>query len=205
MNDNRFLQKFKNYSSSQLEQIINDKETYVEDARVAAIELLKKKSGTTAEIEKHEIEIQTSQERKSEVQQKIDKEHKTDYSTNDLNAPQLYSKRVVMLFSAIFSTIFGAVLMMNNFKEVGNKKAQFQVLAFGVGYTILTIVIVNMLNIQTNIAIGLNWGGAAIITEYFWNKKLGKTFQYRTKNWIIPAIISASITVPIIWATIYSI
>ena len=77
---------------------------------------MKQKSGTNAEIEKYETEIQTAQERKSELQQKIDKEHKTDYSTNDLNAPQLYSKRVVMLFSAIFSTIFGAVLMMSNFK-----------------------------------------------------------------------------------------
>ena len=196
MNDNRFLQKFKGHSDTELEQIINDQETFVEEARIAAIQLLKERNGKNDSIEKAEAEIESVKE------QKIKEEHREDYSTEDPNAPKLYSKRVIMLFAALFSTIFGAVLMMINFKEVGNQKAKVQVLIFGILYTGLIIFIVNALDIQTNIGIALNWGGAAILTEYFWNKQLGKTIQYQTKNWTKPAIISGIITTPIILALI---
>jgi cation transport ATPase len=202
MNDNRFLQKFKGHSDTELEQIINDQETFVEEARIAAIQLLKERNGKNDSIEKAEAEIESVKEHKRQLQEKIKEEHREDYSTEDPNAPKLYSKRVIMLFAALFSTIFGAVLMMINFKEVGNQKAKVQVLIFGILYTGLIIFIVNALDIQTNIGIALNWGGAAILTEYFWNKQLGKTIQYQTKNWTKPAIISGIITTPIILALI---
>ena len=103
------------------------------------------------------------------------------------------------MFSAIFSAIFCAVLMMHNFKEVGNSKARNQVLVFGILYTIASILIINALNIQ---AIALNFTGAAILTEFFWNKQLGKEIKYRKRSWIKPAIISVIITIPFVLAVI---
>ena len=41
MKENKFIEKFKDKSDLDLKQIISDKKTYVEPARIAAIELLK--------------------------------------------------------------------------------------------------------------------------------------------------------------------
>jgi hypothetical protein len=204
MSENRFLKKFESKSDSELEQIINDKETFVEQARIAAIEILKERNGQTESTEKAETEIKATQERKIAVQQKVvEEEKKKSFVTDDPNGHELHSKRVITIFSAIFSTIFGAVLMMHNFKEVGNNKARNQVLVFGILYTVASILIINALNIQANLAIVLNFGGAAILTEFFWNKQLGKEIKYRKISWIKPAIISVIITIPFVLALIY--
>ena len=201
MSENRFLKKFEYKSDSELERIINDKETFVEQARIAAIEILKERNGQTESTKKAETEMKSAQERKVAAQQKAEEEEKKkSFVMDDPEAPELYSKRVITMFSAIFSAIFGAVLMMHNFKEVGNSKARNQVLVFGILYTIASILIINALNIQ---AIALNFTGAAILTEFFWNKKLGKEIKYRKRSWIKPAIISVIITIPFVLAVIY--
>ena len=201
MSENRFLKKFEYKSDSELERIINDKETFVEQARIAAIEILKERNGQTESTKKAETEMKSAQERKVAAQQKAkEEEKKKSFVMDDPEAPELYSKRVITMFSAIFSTIFGAVLMMHNFKEVGNSKARNQVLVFGILYTIASILIINALNIQ---AIALNFTGAAILTEFFWNKQLGKEIKYRKRSWIKPAIISVIITIPFVLAVIY--
>jgi len=204
MSENRFLKKFEYKSDSELERIINDKETFVEQARIAAIEILKERNGQTESTEKAETEMKAAQERKVSAQQKAEEEEKKkSFVTDDPEAPELHSKRVITMFSAIFSTIIGAVLMMHNFKEVGNSKARNQVLVFGILYTIASILIINALNIQANLAIVLNFGGAVILTEFFWNKQLGKEIKYRKRSWIKPAIISVIITIPFVLALIY--
>ena len=201
MSENRFLKKFEYKSDSELERIINDKETFVEQARIAAIEILKERNGQTESTKKAEAEMKSAQERKVAAQQKAEEEEKKkSFVTDDPEAPELHSKRVITMFSAIFSAIFGAVLMMHNFKEVGNSKARNQVLVFGILYTIASILIINALNIQ---AIALNFTGAAILTEFFWNKQLGKEIKYRKRSWIKPAIISVIITIPFVLAVIY--
>ena len=204
MGENRFLKKFESKSDSELERIINDKETFVEQARIAAIEILKERNGHTESTEKAETEMKAAQEKKVVAQQQVaEEEKKKSFVTDDLEAPELHSKRVITIFAAIFSTIFGAVLMMQNFKEVGNNKARNQVLVFGILYTIASILIINALNIQANLAIVLNFGGAAILTEFFWNKQLGKEIKYRKRSWVKPAIISVIITIPFVLALIY--
>lgn len=204
MSENIFLKKFESKSDSDLERIINDKETFVEQARIAAIEILKERNGQTEFTEKAETEMRAAQEKKGAAQQKVtEEEKKKSFVTDEPEAPELHSKRVITMFAAIFSTIFGAVLMMHNFKEVGNNKAKNKVLVFGVLYTIASILIINALNIQSNLAVVLNLGGAAILTEFFWNKQLGKEIKYRKRSWVKPAIISVIITIPFLLALIY--
>ena len=74
---------------------------------------------------------------------------------------------------------------------------------FGVLYTLAIIVTINLLNIGTNLALVFNFVGAGILTEYFWNKFIGKEFQYRKRSWIKPAIISVLIIIPIFLAIVY--
>tara|TARA_R110002049_G_scaffold16388_8_gene65346 strand:+ start:4485 stop:5102 length:618 start_codon:yes stop_codon:yes gene_type:complete len=204
MSENKFLEKFRSKPETELERIINDKKSFTEQARIAAIEILKERNGETEFTKGAEKEVVVSQERKEAIEQKLSEEKKKDsFLTDDLDAPELHSKRVITMFAAIFSTIFGAVLMMHNFKAVGNIKARNQVLVFGILYTVASILIINSLNIRTNLAVILNLGGAIVLTELFWNKQLGKNIRYRKRSWVKPAIISVIITIPFLLAIIY--
>jgi hypothetical protein len=192
MIENIFLKRFETKSESELEHIINNKEIFTEQARIAAIQILEKRNGGSLANQKSEVDIEVNKENK-----------KNSFLTDDLNAPELHSKRVITVFALVFSTIFGAVLLMHNFKEVGNAKSRNQVLIFGILYTIASIAIVNSFHIKGNLALFLNIVGATILTEYFWNKHLGKEINYRQRSWIKPAIISTIIMIPIVFALIY--
>ncbi len=119
----------------------------------------------------------------------------------DLDAPELYSPRAIWGFSVFFTVIFGAVLLALN---IADKKAKGMVIGFGILYTAAVIVIVNLLP-QTNsgIVIGLNAGGALILTKLFWDKYVGAETKFRTKAIWKPLIISILITIPFLLAIIY--
>lgn len=202
MSKNIFIEKFQDKTDAELQNIISDKKKYVEKARLASIQILKERNGNSQELENAEKEL--IEEKEIAIQKhNLDEQKKKDHLTDDPNAPELYSKRVITVFSAIFSTIFGAVLLMYNMKQTNNEKGRIQVLVFGILYTILIIIVANALKTGFNITIILNLIGASILNEYFWNKFIGKEFFYRKRSWIKPAIISIIITIPFILAIIY--
>ncbi|RSK41321.1 hypothetical protein [Mangrovimonas spongiae] len=204
MSENRFIEKFQNKTDSELEYILENKKSYNEQAIAASIHILKERNGKTPELESVESEIKLEKERKEIACEKtIEEQKKKNNITDDPNAPELHSKKVIMVFSGLFSTIFGAVLLMYNMKQTDNQSGRIQVFIFGILYTIITLVVVNLLNIGGNIALIFNIAGGGILTEYFWNKFIGKEFQHRKRSWIKPAIISVLITIPLILAAIY--
>lgn len=204
MSENRFIEKFQHKTDSELEYILENKKGYNEQAIAASIHILKERNGKTPELESVESEIKIEKEKKEIAREKTFEEHKKKNNiTDDPNAPELHSKKVIMVFSGLFSTIFGAVLLMYNMKQTDNQTGRIQVLIFGILYTIITLVVVNLLKIGGNIALIFNIAGGGILTEYFWNKFIGKEFQHRKRSWIKPAIISVLITIPLILAAIY--
>ena len=204
MSENKFIEKFQNKTDSELEYILENKKNYDEKAVSASIYILKKRNGKSPEIETVENEIKIEKEKKQIDQKKfVEEEKKKNNITEDPNAPELHSKRVIMVFSGLFSTIFGAVLLMYNMKQTENKTGRIQVLIFGISYTIITLLIVNLLNIGGNIALLFNIAGGGILSEYFWNKFIGKEFEHRKRSWVKPAIMSVLITIPFILAAIY--
>jgi hypothetical protein len=204
MKENKFLEKFQNKTDSELEYILENKKSYDEKAVSASIHILKERNGITPEIETVENDIKTEKEKKKIAQKKfVEEEKKKNNITDDLSAPELHSKKVIMVFSGLFSTIFGAVLLMYNMKQTDNPTGRIQVLIFGILYTIIPLVVINLLNIGGNIALLFNIIGGGILSEYFWNKFIGKEFEYRKRSWIKPAIISVLITIPFILAAIY--
>jgi drug/metabolite transporter superfamily protein YnfA len=119
----------------------------------------------------------------------------------DLDAPLLYSPRAVWGFSIFFTVIFGAVLLSSNLTD---KKAKWIVIGFGIIYTSVVIFIMNLLpQPNTGLTLGLNGGGALILTQLFWNKYVGKETKFRTKPIWKPLIISIIITIPFLLAIIY--
>ena len=115
--------------------------------------------------------------------------------------PALYSKRVIFMFCLLFSTIFGAVILMSNLNSIKENKGKWQVLLFALLYT--TGHAYTVFNFSTTyIGLMLNLGGALILTEYFWNRYIGMEREFIRKSWTKPALVSALITVPLIVAAV---
>jgi hypothetical protein len=122
---------------------------------------------------------------------------------DDVNAPQLYSRQVINIFSILFSVLFGGILLAINLKTVNNKKAIFPVLAFSVLYTGLVVFILNLIpGSTTTLTVVFNLLGAIVLYNFFWGKYIGKEFQYRTKPFWIPLVIGVAIFGLFLWAAI---
>jgi hypothetical protein len=109
---------------------------------------------------------------------------------DDVNAPQLYSRKIINIFSIAFSVLFGGILLAINLKNVNNKKAILPVLTYSIIYTGLMIYILGMIpGSTTPLTIAFNAIGATVLYNTLWKKYIGKDFQYRTKSYWIPLII----------------
>ena len=119
------------------------------------------------------------------------------------NLPKFYSKRLILVFSGLFSVLFGTVLLLSNLKKSGEKKGIIQVLIFALIYVTGMIITIQTMNANTNLALPLNIAGALILNEYFWNRYIGRETEYEKKSWIKPAIISMCISIPAFLALVY--
>jgi hypothetical protein len=199
-----FLRNFKNYSESDLMQVINDKKIYVEEARQAASQILEERRVVAKNISENNCENKLQNEASvTIVGNSINLNSNKSLLTDDINAPLLYSKVVIRVFSILFSTLFGSVLLMTNLKEVKNSTAKIQVLLFGIIYSLLSILLITCLDTR-NLTMPLNFIGSWILSEYFWNKYIGKETIYRKRNWYKALIISILVTIPFILAMIYN-
>ncbi len=109
---------------------------------------------------------------------------------------EIYSRSAIWGFSIFFSTIFGGILLMLNLKAAGHKKAGNQVLLFSVAYLLLSSLLLDALGANPYIALVFNMIGAAILTQYFFNKYFPET-DYYPKSIAIPLLVSLLICIPI--------
>lgn len=118
--------------------------------------------------------------------------------------PPIYSSKAVLAFSVIFSTIFGGVLLMQNLRDIGKKRAANEVLIFSIVYTLAIMVLVSSIRHKTNsLSIILNVAGGFILTEHFFKRYIPDQNNYGKKAIWKPLIISILIIIPIILGVIY--
>jgi hypothetical protein len=189
-------------SEDGLADYLHNFKRYTPDAIKAAVDELKSRGRNFSEEELREIEIKIENRKSAEDEEDTlfasDSWKKT--VVTDPNAPFLYSKGAIRAFSLVFSTIFGAVLLSSN---VDDNKKKWIVIGFGVLYTALTIVIVNLIPTNTIYVLLLNTAGGLGLTSTFWDKFVGKDTKYRSKPIWKPLIISIVITIPFLLAIIY--
>jgi hypothetical protein len=119
--------------------------------------------------------------------------------------PKLYSKRVIRLFSILFSTLAGGILLRQNLKDVGNVKAGNYALIFSIGYTIGIILLINyfLLKEATVASFFLNVIGSAVLNEYFYHKFIKEPDSYEKKSFWKPLIIWLIIVTVLIFLAVY--
>jgi hypothetical protein len=181
---------------------INNFQKYTPEAIRSAADELKRRGRNFSEEELKEIEVKIENRIKSED------EEETLFASGswkkkvveDPNAPLLYSKGAIRAFSLIFSTIFGAVLLSSN---INDNKRKWIVIGFGVIYTAMTIIILNLIPPNTLYTLILNTAGGLGLTSTFWNKYVGQDIEYRARPIWKALIISIIITIPFLLAIIY--
>ena len=167
-------------SNKELETIFNEKEKYTAEAIQAVIWELENRNL----IEKTAISVDETLKKSDAVNAVISTEKKENNESpfEELELPFLYSKKAIQGFTIFFSTIFGAFLLMQNLKEMNKPKARIQTLTFGIVYTILSAIILNDLPKTFFITLLFNLIGYVILTEYIWNKHIGKDLAFQKKQ-----------------------
>ncbi|WP_299666113.1 hypothetical protein [uncultured Polaribacter sp.] len=187
MRMNSFTNSMSKKSNTELENIIADKDNYTDEAVQAVIWELENRNIIEKGKILHEIApIESEVVLKEELSTEKGKESPFE----GLLLPTLYSKRSIQGFTIFFSTLFGAILLMRNLKEMNKPKVRIQVLVFGVSYTIISVLLLNYLPKTFFITLLFNLIGYAILVEYFWNKNLGKDLEYKKKKIVKPLLIS---------------
>lgn len=203
--ENYFSSKMVNKSDSELQEYIDNKSQFQEEAVSAAIWELEKRGKVGVDAQSVNVQIEIKREQKLEQEEQIKKE--INY-TDDPNAPRLFPKWSIWFFSVLFAPIFGGFLMAMNFKETKQKKLIGMVLGFSIVFTAIVIITVTkvreMNNTSYNLTYLMNLVGGLILDQYFWNVKLGKDLKYRKRPVWIALIISAAIAGLMIWASISS-
>ncbi|WP_232457044.1 hypothetical protein [Polaribacter sp. SA4-12] len=184
-------------SNTELEQIFENKSDYTDEAVQAVIWELENRNL----IEKTDISYLETQVNSEIAETSVPKEdlENNESPFEELVLPILYSKKAIQGFSILFSTIFGVVLLMSNLKAMNKPKARVEVLVFGIAYSIFTVILLNYLPKMFFITLLFNIIGYAVLTEYYWNRNLGKHLQHRKKEIWKPLIISISIIVLLVF------
>ena len=200
MRTNNFTQNMLKKSNAELENILEDKKTYTDEAIQAVIWELENRNI----IEKGSITHNPVILEKDVLieEKELDKDYH-EASSEATVFPILYSKRAIQGFTIFFSTLFGAVLLMSNLKKMNKPKARVEVLVFGISYTFLSIILLDYLPKTFFLTILFNLVGYAVLVEYFWNKNLGKELQHQKKQISKPLIISFAILVLLVLLQFY--
>ena len=197
MRTNSFTAKMSKKSNEELETIFDEKSKYTEEAVQAVIWELENRSL----IEKTEILYQDPEKvvQLTKVTSTKETQEKNESPFEELVLPVLYSQKAIQGFTIFFTTIFGAVLLMRNLKEMNKPKAAIQVLVFGIVYTLFSIILLNYLPKMFFITLIFNLIGYAVLSEFFWNKNLGKELAYNKKKIWKPLFISTLILFQVVF------
>jgi hypothetical protein len=174
-------------SNKELEDILKEKNRYTQEALQAVIWEMESRNL----IEKSEVHFEENTLRDISVSKEVTNDHKSSYEK--LVLPILYSKKAIQGFTIFFTTIFGAVLLMHNLKEMNKLKARNQVLIFGIVFTILSAILLNYLPKMFFITLLFNLIGYAVLIEFFWKNHLEKELEFTKKEVWKPLTISITI------------
>ncbi len=112
--------------------------------------------------------------------------------------PVLYTPGVIVLFSVLFNTIAGAVLLAINMYQVRRTKAIWGLAAFVLAYLIVESLIVNAMMrsgpLNPLLLSILNLPAILAYVLWFWPRYVG-TYQFQSRGWLVPLLVCLIIMV----------
>ncbi|CDF78579.1 conserved hypothetical membrane protein [Formosa agariphila KMM 3901] len=199
MTDNIFVNRFNKMTNDELEAISFNEDTYTDEARLTALDILKSRDVNTEAINAAHSTLAAGSIATEKIVLDIpgSTETFTAINTKTEPLPELYSKKLILVISILFSTLIGSILLISNLKKVGHRQGMIQVIIFSCFYLFVPVTLISTLNINPQFAILANVLGGYILTEYFWNKFLGKAVEYKKRDWSRAVLIILAITIPL--------
>jgi len=119
------------------------------------------------------------------------------YVVNDESAPELFSLTQILICSALFTGMTGGILLTYNLLKLKNRKPIIIVLALSlilsVGYVSALYFFFDLNSIDSRDTNRLILGGNVFVSfglfSTLWWNYIGKDVRYRSKSFIIPAIV----------------
>ena len=173
-------------SNKELENILKKNNDYTQEAIQAVIWEMENRNL----IDKSDVLYKNTFKENNQIDTDEKNLDNNENPSKELILPVLYSKRAIQGFTIFFTTIFGAVLLMYNLKEMNKLKERNQVLIFGIVFTILSAILLNYLPKMIFTTLLFNLIGYAILIEFFWKNNIEKELEYAKKEVWKPLTIS---------------
>lgn len=193
--ENHFSKIMVDKSINELNEYIDKKSTFQEDAVLAAMWELERSGISDEKFSNIEVEIEVKKEKQKE-QTDIFKPDKN--ITDDPNAPLLYNPRFILVFGALFSVFAGGILYAINFSRLNQKKNALLVILTSLAYSILQVTILILIETGTSmLTLPVSLLGVYLIDTLFWKKYTADNLKYRKQSVWVALIIALLIWVPI--------
>ncbi len=193
-------------SDNELEKYIRPESRFVPEAIQYAFDILKERGRIFSENESEQIQNLIASKKVDDIKPEPIKNNGWDKNiTENESAIELYTNKLIWIFSVFFGVIFGTALQVYNYYKTKNYKALIATLIFGILYTAIQIFIMDEYgNIEfgrTSLRFFLSGIGA--LGLYIIRENIFKTtLEYRAKSFVLPLIICILIHIPILYAII---
>jgi len=189
-------------SAEELHNCIDNREKYLPETVEAAVEELQSRGVVFIEEELRVIQedmqarrdLALSDAGNSAVFSRDDKNRHVE----DPDAPAFYSKRVILVFSILFSVLFGSVMLAINVSKMQNLPKAVLVVLFGLGFTVMTVAIGATYHLSSPFSILFGYLGAYVMEYLFWRPYIGTATLYRVKPFWPPLITGVALVIPLI-------
>ena len=194
-------------SNIELEKYIKPESRFVADAIEIAYEILKSRGRTFTEKENEQIQSLIQTKKDSEPKYDEIKNNGWDKNyTEDENAIELYTNKLIWIYCLLVGVIFGSFLQVYNFIKLKKTKAAIITLVFGILYSTLQVIIMNYVgdveygrySLRIFLS-GLGALGLIAIKENLFNDST----EYRAKSITIPVIIAVLIHIYLIYTIFF--
>lgn len=189
-------------SNKELNNYIKPESKFVAKSIRYAFDILKERGNVFSETEAERIEQLIQSKEKIETED-VTIDDKWDKNlTEDQTAIELYSNKVIWVFSVIFGVVLGTALQVFNFFKVNDKKGAIVSLIFGISYALGTTYLLNLFGDMRygKMSLRFLFSGIGALGLYLIREKMFKSeTEYRAKSFTIPLVIAISIHLIIIY------
>ena len=194
-------------SDIELEKYIKPESRFVPEAIEFAFDILKQRGRIFTESENQQILNFIKSKKDSEPKFEEIKNNGWDRNfTEDENAIELYTNKLIWIYCLLVGVIFGSLLQVYNFIKIKNTKAAVVTLIFGIIYSTLQIILMSYIGDITygrySLRIflsGIGAFGLIVIKENIFKDKT----KYRAKSIVFPVIFAVIIHIYLIYTIFY--
>ena len=199
----KVIEKLSDY---ELEKYIKPESRFVPESIQYAFDILKERGRIFTENESQQIQNLIESKKALEIKFEPIKNNGWDKNiTENESAIELYTNKLIWIFSVFFGVIFGTALQAFNYFKIKNYKALIITLIFGILYTTIQVYIMDKYgNIEFGrISLRFFLSGIGALGLYIIRENIFKTeIEYRAKSFVLPLIITIVVHIPILYAII---